>query len=87
VLLRRAALSGDQVIRAILPEDVRRFDPDRFFREIDAAIHDHRARANHFLRLGVVLLDPEGAMSLVQGHTRGRAVVHDPDAAIVIEKQ
>ena len=77
MLTRRSALGADQVIATVHLQDVRRLDPNRFLREVDAAVHDHCARTDHLLRANVVLLEPDRAVAVVARRFGGRSVVHD----------
>src|SRR5262249_37834180 len=40
MLIRRPALGANEKILTVVLEEVRRFDPDRFLRDVDAAVHD-----------------------------------------------
>ena len=87
MLVRRAALGADQKILTVVLEDVRRLDPDRLLREVDAAVHDHRARPDHLFRGDVELLHPDRAVAFVQRLADRRTVVHDVRLAVVVEEQ
>ncbi len=77
---------GNEVVPPLEPQQVRRFDPDRLLREIHSAVDDHASLADHRLAREVVLLDPDGAMSVVARRLVRRAVVHHPRAAVVVEE-
>ena len=86
VLIRRAPLGADQIVLPILAEDVRRLDPDRLLREVDAAVHDQLARADHPLSGDVELLQPDRTMPLVEWRSDRRAVVHDVGLTVVVDR-
>src|SRR4028119_840133 len=71
---------------AVALEDVRALDPDRLGRDVDAAVYQPRARADHALGDGIELLDPDRAVAFVERFARRRAVVDDPGAAVVEEQ-
>ena len=82
-----AALGAHQVIPVLDEIEVRAFDPDRLFREVDSAVDDDLARADELARREVELLDPDGAMAVVERCALGRPVVKDKGLAIVVEEK
>ena len=72
-----AALGCSQIIIAILAENMRTFDPYRLFADVDAAIDQLGAGADHFAGAPVIFLNPDGAMPVIARRFIGRAIVHD----------
>ncbi len=71
------ALSGRQIIPAILLEDMRPPDPDGLLRQIDDAIDQLRALADHLAGAPVIFLDPDGAVAIIARRLGGGAAVDD----------
>ncbi|OQB89455.1 MAG: hypothetical protein BWX86_02455 [Verrucomicrobia bacterium ADurb.Bin122] len=83
-----AALGTAEVVPAVFLEKVRPLDPDRLLAQVDAAVDDDRARADELAFRDVELLNPDGAVALVERLVVGRiAVVDHPRAAVVVEEQ
>ena len=72
-----AAFRRSQIIIAILAENMRAFDPHRLFADVDAAVDQLGARADHLTGAPVIFLNPDGAMPVIAGRFIGRAVVDD----------
>src|SRR4051812_11044594 len=83
----RAAFGAHQVVPALDVIQVRAFDPDRLLRELHAAVHDHLARAGELAGLRVELLNPDGAVAVVERRAFRRTVVDDIGPAVVIEEE
>src|SRR5688572_20470738 len=83
----RAALGADEVVPALPRVDVRPFDPDGFRRDIDTAVDEHLPFADGLAGRKVELLDPDGAMAVVERGFFGRSVVEYVNAAVVVEEK
>lgn len=87
MLLGGAALGSDQVISAVLPEDVRAFDPDRVALGMRPRIDQQARLADGLQGREVELSQPQRGMPFVARLARRWGVVDDPCAAVVVEKQ
>ena len=88
VLVAGAALGADEHVPAILLEYVRRLDPDGLRGQVDAAVHQQQAVAEHPALREVDLAQVDRAVAVVLRLAAGRRpVVHDVGAPVVVEEQ
>ena len=87
MLVGRAALGADQIVPTVVFNQMRRFNPDWFFRQIHAAIDQQFFRIfQHRFLHRIVLPHPDSAMAFVQRFTRRFGIVGDIDLTVVVKK-
>ncbi len=83
-----AAFGATEVVPAVFLVEVRALDPDGFGADIDAAVDEDGARADELSVGDVELLNPDGAMAVVERSVVGWvAVVEHPGAPVVVEEE
>ena len=79
----RPAFGRGQIIPAVLPEDMRSFDPHRLLRQVDAAIDELGRFTHHLARAPVIFLDPDRTVAVIARRFVRCAVVDDIGSVVL----